>query len=241
MRKKVLLLLTLISFYKPTTIAFSENITELVPIGLPVAMEVKTDSVIIAGMGTITYYNPKTSKFAALGHGIMDEHTKEVIQIKEGNVFVSNSIEIKRGEEGDPGELKGNIEEKNKIGKITGNNETGIYGELANIEIFNSVHVAKKAEIELGKAIILSSIDGELKEYAVNIENINPQTTDPTKSFVIKIVDDELIKLTGGIIQGMSGSPILQNNKIIGAVTHVFVSNPAKGYGIFIESMLDCE
>ncbi|MCL2610305.1 MAG: hypothetical protein FWE02_01365 [Defluviitaleaceae bacterium] len=241
MRKKVLFLLSLISFCGPTHVAFSENITHLVPIGLPVAMQVKTEDSLISGMGTITYFNPQTNKFAALGHGIMDVDTKDIVEITEGYIFASDLIDIKKGEEGTPGELKSDIDYKNKLGKITKNRKTGIYGELANIEILNTMLVAKRTEIERGEAVLLSSINGELLEYSINVENVNPHTVDPTKSFIIKIEDDRLIDLTGGIIQGMSGSPILQNGKIIGAVTHVFVSDPTKGYGIFIESMLECE
>ena len=237
-RKNILFLISLIFFIKVTyitTFSYQDDFY-VVPIGIPVAMQVKTDTSLIEGMGTITYYNPKTEKFGALGHAITEG--ENVAMINEGHIFKPSKINITKGETGFPGEISADIDYKNKLGTITSNSLTGIYGDFLQIEVLDSVLAAKRADIKLGEASLLSNIDGSFKEYKINIENINPHKTDKTKSFVISIEDETLLNLTGGIIQGMSGSPILQNNKIVGAVTHVFVSNPTKGYGIFIETML---
>lgn len=197
------------------------------------------------GIGTITYYNPETNSFGALGHGIVDVDTKDIIAVKDGSIMTSEIIDIKKGEKGNPGELIGNIERNNIIGDVYLNSEVGIYGKITdttNFENLEAIPVGLKEDVEIGSATILCNIDGnEVKEYEINIESINRYNSETSKSMVIRITDEELLKATNGIVQGMSGSPIIQNGKIIGAVTHVFLQEPDKGYGIFIENMIKQE
>lgn len=198
------------------------------------------------GIGTITYYNPQTNKFGALGHGILDVDTKQIMSVKSGEIMKSNIVSIKKGKKGSPGELLGDIDKNKIVGNIATNTKYGIYGEISNSEALNfenkKMSIALQNEIKEGPAKILSNIEGtQVKEYDVNIESVNRYNSDNSKGMIIKITDTELLEKTNGIVQGMSGSPIIQNNKLIGAVTHVFVQEPTKGYGIFIENMLNQE
>ncbi len=192
----------------------------------------------IQGIGTITYYDPKTEGFGALGHGIFDVDTGDLMPMKEGSLIGSNLTEIVRGEKGVPGELTGSVSHHETIGTVEKNTPLGIYGTMDSGLAFGKMpmKVATKQEVELGHATILSNIEGEeIKSYDVEILNVNGTEG---KEIKLQVVDEELIAKTGGIVQGMSGSPILQNGKIVGAVTHVFVNEPTRGYGIFIENML---
>ena len=195
------------------------------------------------GIGTLTYYNPENNSFGALGHGIYDIDTKTLLSIKNGRITETNISGIKKGVKGNPGELIGNTNENKILGEIYKNTECGLYGKILdnNVDFINNkaLPIGKKQNIQKGKAYILSNIsDNNVKEYEIEIENIDKNSNNPSKGMTIRITDNELLKETGGIIQGMSGSPIIQNNHIIGAVTHVFVNEPTKGYGIFIENML---
>ncbi|MFI3175278.1 MAG: SpoIVB peptidase [Bacillota bacterium] len=192
----------------------------------------------IQGIGTITYYDPKTEGFGALGHGIFDVDTGDLMPMKEGSLIGSNLTEIVRGEKGTPGELTGSVSHNETIGTVEKNTPLGIYGTMDSNLAFGKMpmKVATKQEVELGAATILSNIEGEeIKSYDVEILNLNGTEG---KEIKLEVTDEELIAKTGGIVQGMSGSPILQNGKIVGAVTHVFVNEPTRGYGIFIENML---
>lgn len=198
------------------------------------------------GIGTITFFNPDRNTFAALGHGVYDVDTQELMQIKNGQITQSSIIDIKKGEKGEPGALTGNVGKDFVLGEIAINTEVGIYGTVkAGKESYfagQKLPIALQQDIQEGKATILSNIEGEeVKEYEVEIENVNRYSKNESKGMVIKITDQELLSKTGGIVQGMSGSPILQQGKIVGAVTHVFVNDPTKGYGIFIENMLKQE
>lgn len=197
------------------------------------------------GIGTLTYINPTTKTFGSLGHGIVDVDTKEIMEVKDGKIMKSNIIDIKKGEKGTPGELVGSIKKDEEIGIITNNTNVGIYGKITNDDfIYNkkSIPIGLKDSVEIGPAKILCNIkDNLIEEYNIEVESINKYNIDNSKSMVIKITDKRLLDKTNGIIQGMSGSPIIQNGKIIGAVTHVFVNEPSKGYGIFIENMLEAE
>jgi len=195
------------------------------------------------GIGTVTYYNPQNNKFGALGHAIVDVDTKKIMNVKDGTIMKSEIVSIKKGEKGKPGELAGTINSDKIIGNIELNNKFGLYGKLQPQEINNidkkTMPIALQNEIKEGPAKIRSNIDGDkVEEFDILIESINHYNTDNSKSMVIKITDDKLINKTNGIVQGMSGSPIIQNEKLIGAVTHVFVQEPTRGYGIFIENML---
>ncbi len=197
------------------------------------------------GIGTMTYINPVTKEFGALGHGILDIDTKDLMLVKKGSAYLSSVVSVTKGTKGVPGELVGEITVKDKIGSITENKEQGIYGFIDNIDSLNIIYepleIASFEEIEEGEAEILCSIDKSgIKKFKVNIENLNRNHKNH-KNFVVEITDESLLNSTSGIVQGMSGSPIIQNNKIIGAVTHVFVQDPKKGYGIYIKNMIDVD
>ncbi|MCI5650521.1 MAG: SpoIVB peptidase [Fusicatenibacter sp.] len=198
----------------------------------------------IQGIGTLTYVKQDGS-FGALGHGVSDVDTGEMLHLGEGELYLADILQVVKGKEGSPGELQGVIhyEEKNRIGKITGNSGLGIIGsidpEAMELLPLETMEIAYKQEIEKGPACIMVCIDGEVKSYEAQITEIHMNAQDSNKSFTLQVTDQELIQKTGGIIQGMSGSPIIQNGKLVGAVTHVLVNDPTKGYGIFIENMLD--
>lgn len=197
------------------------------------------------GVGTLTFYDKQTGKIGALGHGISDMDLKELIDVDEGFLNLANIISVKKGLKNEPGEIRGMLNERVEIGKITLNNECGIYGEYdKECDLLNNrkeVFVASKNEIETGPATIYCSIDGDgmPKEYNINVVKKSDLIGIKSKGMIIEVTDEELLQKTGGIIQGMSGSPILQNGKFIGAVTHVYVNDPTRGYAIFAESMLE--
>lgn len=197
-----------------------------------------------AGVGTMTFVDEKTKKFGALGHPITDCDTNEPFLIKKGDVLDSTIISVKKGEKGDPGELKGIfINENTPKGNIQKNTQSGIFGNIDNVTSMRKevkpLKVGFRDEITTGKAKIITTIDESgPQEFDIEIEKLLNQTAVGSKSMVIKITDPRLLEKTGGIVQGMSGSPIIQNNKIIGAVTHVLINKPDTGYGIYIEWML---
>ena len=196
-----------------------------------------------AGVGTVTFYEPETKTFGALGHGITDIDTGDIIQTSSGEIDEASIVSIVKGKDGDPGKIQGSIKQDSVIGSIYKNTPYGIYGmikEPNNIKIDTSrkINVAPRQEISLGEATILSNITGDLKEYKIEIQKTYLNNNYDNKSMVIKVVDPQLLELTGGIIQGMSGSPIIQNNKFIGAVTHVFVKDSSIGYAVFADRMV---
>jgi stage IV sporulation protein B len=197
-----------------------------------------------AGVGTLTFFDANTNKFAALGHPITDCDTNEPFIIKDGSLLESSIISVRKGEKGSPGELRGIfINEQTPAGDIQKNTESGIFGEIKNIDAIKKetkpLKVGFRDEIYEGKAKIITTIDESgPQEFDVQIEKLLDQSIPGSKSMVIKITDSKLLEKTGGIVQGMSGSPIIQNNKIIGAVTHVLINKPDTGYGIYIEWML---
>lgn len=197
-----------------------------------------------AGVGTMTFYDDTSKKFGALGHPITDSDTNEPFLIKDGDVIESSIISIRKGEKGSPGELKGIfINESNPTGEIDKNTQSGIFGQLNSNILEKSdikrLKVGFRDEIVPGKAKIITTIDENgPQEYEIEIEKLLNQNVASSKSMVIKVTDPRLLEKTGGIVQGMSGSPIIQNNKIVGAVTHVLINKPDTGYGIYIEWML---
>lgn len=197
-----------------------------------------------AGVGTMTFYDDTSKKFGALGHPITDSDTNEPFLIKDGDVIESSIISIRKGEKGSPGELKGIfINESNPTGEIDKNTQSGIFGQLNSNILQKSdikrLKVGFRDEIVPGKAKIITTIDENgPQEYEIEIEKLLNQNVASSKSMVIKVTDPRLLEKTGGIVQGMSGSPIIQNNKIVGAVTHVLINKPDTGYGIYIEWML---
>ena len=178
------------------------------------------------------------------GHGIVDGDTNKLIDIDSGELVTSNVISITKAEINTPGEIRGTILNQKTIGTVDKNTSFGIYGKLdnlasLNIDTKNSVQIASRDEIQIGNAKILCSLDGNnTKEYNVEIEKIYKNNNYDNKSMLIKVTDEELIDKTGGIIRGLSGSPILQNGKFVGAITNVLVSNPKIGYAIFGDMMI---
>ncbi|WP_130807129.1 SpoIVB peptidase [Senegalia massiliensis] len=198
-----------------------------------------------AGIGTLTFYDKKTKKFAALGHGISDIDTGKLMNISGGEILEASISSIEQGTKGHPGELKGMFfESQNLLGNIEKNTSLGIYGtinkEMNNSYYKDSIPIALQHEVKKGKAYILSTIGNkDVNKYEVEIVKKETQANIAPKSMTIKITDKKLLSKTGGIVQGMSGSPIIQDGKIIGAITHVFVNDPTKGYGLYIEWMLE--
>ena len=197
-----------------------------------------------AGVGTLTFYDSSTNSVAALGHGIQDVDTGELVDISSGEFVTSDIIDIERGEKNYPGKIEGTIEDSVKIGEIYSNTDFGIYGFTTDrnkleVDSFKEVKVASRNEISLGKASIICTLEnGQRKEYEVEIQKVYINNNENNKSMVVKVIDEELLEKTGGIIQGMSGSPIIQDGKLIGALTHVLVSDPTKGYGVFADIMV---
>ncbi|SFC97057.1 SpoIVB peptidase [Clostridium uliginosum] len=197
-----------------------------------------------AGVGTMTFVDNESKKFGALGHPITDCDTNEPFLIKDGDLLESSIISLRKGEKGSPGELKGVfVNEKNPNGQIKNNTQSGIFGTVQNVDMVKDnskpMKIGFRNEINEGKAKILTTIDESgPKEYEIEIVKLLDQQVPGPKSMVIKVTDPELLEKTGGIVQGMSGSPIIQNNKLVGAVTHVLINKPDTGYGIYIEWML---
>lgn len=192
-----------------------------------------------AGIGTVTYIEKGSNSFAGLGHGVCDIETAQLMKMKKADVCDVTVTSVNKSSQGSPGELKGFLCSK-ITGKLTSNTEHGVFG------VFNSTtssdkftaKIAEENEIKEGSATILCTLDdNNISEFNIIIEKLY-NTEDKTKNFIIRVTDDRLLKKTGGIVQGMSGSPIIQNGKLVGAVTHVLVEDPTRGYGIFIHNML---
>jgi stage IV sporulation protein B len=198
-----------------------------------------------AGVGTLTFYQPDHQVFGALGHIITDVDTGQPIGVGEGQVVHSSVTSIERGENGTPGEKRGIFVEEDKVlGSITRNSDFGVFGKMSQApdhgKITTAIPIALAEQVHEGKATILTVVDNQkVEEFEIQIVNVMRQKYPATKSMVIKVTDPRLLEKTGGIIQGMSGSPILQDGKVVGAVTHVFVNDPTQGYGVFIEWMLN--
>ncbi len=191
----------------------------------------------ITGIGTISYIDPETGIYGALGHEIIESTSSKAVEVKTGSIFESSVSSIDRSTNGNPGTKNAKFYYANKYGDIKKNTIYGIYGNYTSQINKNAVSVGKPEEVKIGKASILTVTENnEIKEYSINITKIDKNSK--TKNIYFEIDDDELLERTGGIVQGMSGSPIMQDGKIVGAVTHVVVENVKKGYGIFITSML---
>lgn len=197
----------------------------------------------IAGIGTITYINPENFQFGAIGHGITDSDTNKLIEIENGVIAKAQVTNVKVGKKGDPGEIVGYILKKEGyLGNVNKNTNYGIFGEINNDNstwLTNKlIEIGSKDDIHIGPASIYATVNDKVTEYNIEIIKLYKQFTPSAKSMVIKITDKKLLDLTNGIIQGMSGCPIIQDNKIVGAITHVFMNDPSKGYGIYIEWLL---
>lgn len=193
-----------------------------------------------AGVGTMTFYDPATQTFAGLGHAVCDVDTGEILPLMSGEIVPVLINGVVKSQSGTPGELRGTFTSTSAIGQLKVNSETGVYGTMLQTPTDGfTAPVAMKQEISEGPATIFTTLNGSTpKEYQIVIEKISLQDSNPTKNMVIRVTDPELLETAGGIVQGMSGSPILQNGKLVGAVTHVFVNQPTRGYAIFAENML---
>lgn len=198
-----------------------------------------------AGVGTLSFYDPDTGGYAALGHAITDGDTGQVLTVGEGQILRANIVGVQKGQKGAPGELKGSfLREAEVIGDINRNSILGIYGNMdeaaTNALYPDGLPIGLRSGVHTGPAQILSSVDGTgVRAFDVEITRVNQQSSPAPKSMVIQVTDPDLLAITGGIVQGMSGSPIIQDGRIIGAVTHVFVSDPTQGYGLYIDWMLE--
>lgn len=205
------------------------------------------------GIGTLTYIDRENNSYGALGHGINDIDTNELMEIKNGSIYNASIIDIVKGKVNKPGELVGVINHSRdyRLGNLKYNTKCGIFGDvdkkdinsfttpLYNDSLKDEYEIALKQDIKVGRAKIRTEVDDTIKDYDIVIEKINRHSLKGNKNFIIRVTDIDLLNLTGGIVQGMSGSPIIQNNRIVGALTHVFINNPTRGYGIFIDNMLE--
>ena len=193
-----------------------------------------------AGIGTVTFYNPTNSAFAGLGHGICDIDTAEIMPLGSGDIVPVTISGVVKGEKGKAGELRGYFSSDVPVGSLEANVEAGVYGTLNSAPVNReALKVAMKQEVKTGPAKVLTTIDGgEPRYYDIQIESVNYKNHAMSKNLVICVTDPDLLAKTGGIVQGMSGSPIIQDGMLVGAVTHVFVNDPTKGYGIFAENMM---
>ena len=199
-----------------------------------------------AGVGTLTFYDPESHGYGALGHAITDVDTGIAFPVGEGAVYENEVVQITRGAEGKPGELTGAFfEQEVVLGEIERNTDYGIFGGAEDALTDGALYpeglpVGTRSDIHTGSAQLLTTLDGgKVEAFDCEIEKLYDQSEPATRSMVVRITDPELLERTGGIVQGMSGSPILQDGRIVGAVTHVFVSDPTRGYGVYIEWMLD--
>ena len=193
----------------------------------------------ISGVGTVTFYDPDSGQFGALGHGV-NTANGQLVPVEKGTLYRASVLSVIKGKAGEPGQLLGSLREKTPIGEINKNVQQGIFGTVETGWQGKEIPVADNGEIRTGAAVIRSNVSGdEVREYSVEILKIYPNSGEGGRNMLIKVTDPALLQATGGIVQGMSGSPIIQNGKLVGAVTHVLVNDPTRGYGIFIENMLD--
>lgn len=194
-----------------------------------------------AGIGTLTFYNEENGTFGGLGHGICDVDTGKIIPLMSGEIVGVSITGVAKGRKGAPGELRGSFKGEEPLGVVATNEETGVFGTLNRKPVeAKAVQMALKQQIKEDKAQIITTLDNNEREYFdIVIERVNFNDNSPTKNMIIRVTDPVLLEKTGGIVQGMSGSPIIQNGMLVGAVTHVFINDPTRGYGIFAENMLE--
>ena len=188
---------------------------------------------------SVVKYDPETDTFATLGHAVNDGKGN-LLKMSRGQAYPATVVSVQKGRTGTPGQLKGALDTNVLLGKLTGNTERGVFGTAPDAWQGDAIPVASCQEIQTGSAVIRATVsDGAPRDYSVEIVRIYPKSRADGRNLLIKVTDPALLAATGGIVQGMSGSPIIQNGKLIGAVTHVLVNDPTTGYGIFIENMLD--
>jgi len=193
----------------------------------------------VTGIGTVTFYDPDTKKFGTLGHGVNNAQGK-LLQLTGGSAYSARVMTVKKGVVGEPGQLMGSLESRTAIGQLTGNTQQGVFGISKTGWEGSAIEIAEAEQVKTGKATVRCCVSGNaVREYSVEILKLYPKSRTNGRNLLLKVTDPALLEATGGIVQGMSGSPIIQNGKLIGAVTHVLVNDPTTGYGIFIENMLD--
>lgn len=196
----------------------------------------------MAGIGTMTFYDPESGTFGALGHGINDVDTAQLMPLESGTIMYAEVTDVEKGVSGTPGELHGAFEVNRDMGDLYANTGSGVFGTLTDESLAGGMErmpVARREEVRVGPAVIRSNIAGEeVREYTVEITHVYPVDENDTRNLMVKVTDPALLEATGGIVQGMSGSPIIQDGKLVGAVTHVLVNDPTSGYGILAENML---
>ena len=193
----------------------------------------------ISGIGTVTWYDPANHTFGALGHGV-NSADGDLVKMTAGNAFPARLLSVDKGEPGDPGQLKGTAAGDQLLGPLNRNTEQGVFGKNTRGWQGQPIETAESHEIKTGPATIRSTVsENGVQEYSVEILKVYPKNRPDGRNLLLRVTDKALLETTGGIVQGMSGSPIIQNGKIVGAVTHVLVNDPTTGYGIFIENMLD--
>lgn len=198
----------------------------------------------MAGIGTLTFYDPDSGVFAALGHGINDTDTAMLMPLESGSIMNASVSGVKKGASGDPGCLQGTFDLQQDLGTLYANTQQGIFGQV-DAGTFSlsgqAVEVASRQQVHSGKAVILSNIAGDqVEEYDIEILTVYPESAGETRNLMLRVTDQRLLDATGGIVQGMSGSPILQDGRLVGAVTHVLIDDPQRGYGILAENMVSC-
>ena len=193
----------------------------------------------VTGIGTVTWYDPESKTFAALGHGV-NSPNGQLLNLTQGNTYEAQIVSVRKGKAGSPGQLMGALTGSVPMGTLERNTPQGVFGKTQTIYSGTALPVAEPSAVETGPAKILSNISGQtVQEYSVEILKVYPSGKNSDRNMLIRITDPALLNTTGGIVQGMSGSPIIQDGKLVGAVTHVLVNDPTTGYGIFIENMLD--
>lgn len=197
----------------------------------------------IAGIGTITFYDPQSGAYGALGHEISDVDTNILFPLETGNIMPAELTDTVRATGSEPGQLRGEFGDSDAVGDVRSNTDAGIFGNLSDTSILGgteAIPVADASDVHSGEAVILSTVDGGgVDEYTVKITRVSMGRDHGTRNLMFSVTDERLIEKTGGVVQGMSGSPIIQDGKLIGAVTHVLMKDSSKGYGIFIGNMLD--
>lgn len=196
----------------------------------------------MAGIGTLTFYDPDTHTFGALGHGVSDVDTAQLMPLQSGSIMYATVSGVQKGAVGAPGQLQGAFQVDRDLGDLWANTSQGIFGTLADGALTQGVpvEVAQRSQVQVGEAAILSNIAGDrVESYTVEITHVYPEAQGDDRELMLKVTDPRLLAATGGIVQGMSGSPILQNGRLVGAVTHVLVNDPTQGYGILAQSMLE--
>ena len=193
----------------------------------------------VTGIGTVTFYDPESGAFGTLGHGVSNSKG-ELVNLTQGRVYGASVLSVKKGMAGDPGQLRGALQPEAVLGTLFANTVQGVFGRIENGWEGEALPAADHEDVRTGSAVIRSTVSGDrVQEYSVEILKIYPEDRSDGRNLLLKVTDPALLQATGGIVQGMSGSPIIQDGRLIGAVTHVLVNSPDTGYGIFIENMLE--